>query len=81
MVLCCMFASACAINTNQNKAFVVKDLTGKEFRFDTHLSKVISTHNPTLNYLVILGNGTSKYIAGFGKKNYADALYSKVLDD
>lgn len=72
----------CACTKQQSSGDLsVKDLTGKEFRFDGPLNKVVSTHNPTLNCLVILGNGTSKYIAGFGKKDHADALYRSILAD
>lgn len=81
VTMCLCFVCACQGQTNNGSKVVVKDLTGKEFKFDDYIKKVVSTHNPTLNHVVVLGNGTSKYLAGFGNKDKANGLYSQVLSD
>lgn len=81
LILMCMI-SACHTNNTHNTKIEVKDLTGKTFTFDQPISKVVSTHNPTLNDVIVLGHGTSKYLGGaFANKDKADGLYSLVLDD
>ena len=57
----------------------VIDVTGKEFTLSAPLSKVIGTHNPTLNAVVVIGGG-GQYLAGFGNKEKADGLYTEVID-
>lgn len=64
-----------------NGKYNITDVVGREFSFDEHLTKVIGTHNPILNHIVVLGNGTSKYLAGFGKKDKGANLYSKIMPD
>ena len=71
---------ACSGLGNDGK-IVVKDVQGTEFKFDEPIQKVVSTHNPTLNAVVILGNGTTKYLAGWGNRDKAEALYTKILPD
>ncbi|MFI3172909.1 MAG: ABC transporter substrate-binding protein [Eubacteriales bacterium] len=59
------------------------DLAGNEITLDEPATKLVGTHNPTLNIAVIIGGG-GKYIAGFGNKEMASGLYSYVfpeLDD
>jgi iron complex transport system substrate-binding protein len=58
----------------------VTDATGKEFTFDKPVTKVIGTHNPTMNSVIVVGGG-GKYLAGFGYKGKADGLYSNVIDN
>lgn len=72
---------ACQGNGNNGSQIKVKDLTGKEFKFDEPIKKVVSTHNPILNDVVVLGNGTTKYLAGFGNKDKANELYKRILTD
>lgn len=59
----------------------IQDLRGKNFLLNEPIKKISSTHNPTLNHAIVLGNGSSKYISGFGRKDIANALYSKILPD
>ncbi|MDO5328891.1 MAG: ABC transporter substrate-binding protein [Coriobacteriia bacterium] len=75
------FLCACQQGGQADGKIHITDVLGKEFTFDQPISKVVSTHNPTLNHVVVLGNGTSKYLAGFGNKDKADGLYSRILDD
>lgn len=75
------FLCACQNGKTQGSKIEVTDIQGTKFTFDEPIKKVVSTHNPTLNHVIVLGNGTSKYLAGFGNKDKADGLYKKVLDD
>lgn len=61
-------------------AIAVTDVAGTEFKLDAPLTKVIGTHNPTLNAVVVVGGG-GKYLAGFGNKQKADGLYTEVIED
>jgi iron complex transport system substrate-binding protein len=47
---------------------------------DRPASKILGTHNPSLNTAIVLGGG-DKYIAGFGNKKMADKLYDFVMED
>ncbi|MDO5328971.1 MAG: ABC transporter substrate-binding protein [Coriobacteriia bacterium] len=76
----CLFFLCACVNTKAATSNI-KDSVGHEFSLNLPLKKVTSTHNPTLNHLIVLGNGTSKYIAGFGRKDIASNLYSKILPD
>ena len=57
----------------------VVDVTGKEFTLEAPISKIIGTHNPTLNAVVVIGGG-GQHLAGFGNKEKADGLYSQVIE-
>lgn len=72
---------ACQNIGNNGSQIVVKDVQGTEFKFNEPIKKVVSTHNPTLNAVVVLGNGTTKYLAGWGNRDKANGLYTKILDD
>ncbi|HHT49919.1 MAG TPA: ABC transporter substrate-binding protein [Eubacteriaceae bacterium] len=58
----------------------VTDVTGRELTFDKPATKVVGTHNPSLNAVVVLGGG-DKYIVGFGNKEMSRGLYERVIDD
>ena len=61
----------------------IVDVMGRTVTLPQPASKLVGTHNPTLNQAVILGGG-GKYLVGFGNKNMAGGLYSYVypeLDD
>ncbi|MCL2549161.1 MAG: ABC transporter substrate-binding protein, partial [Symbiobacteriaceae bacterium] len=58
----------------------IVDVMGHTVTLAAPASKVVGTHNPTLNQLVILGGG-GKYIAGFGNKNMAGSLYALVYPE
>lgn len=52
----------------------IVDVVGNEITLEGPATRLVGTHNPTMNMAVILGGG--KYIAGFGNKEMADVLYS-----
>lgn len=58
----------------------ITDITGRVIALDNPASKILGTHNPSLNTGIVLGGG-DKYIAGFGNKNMADKLYDYVMKD
>ena len=78
----CMIA--CSGGSSSSKATTgpvkVTDVTGKEFNLEKPLTKVIGTHNPTLNAVVVIGGG-GQHLAGFGNKQKADGLYAKVIQN
>ena len=59
---------------------VLVDVIGREIVLDKPATKVVGTHNPTLNAAVVLGGG-EKYIVGFGNKEMSRPLYEAVMDD
>ncbi|MCL2150498.1 MAG: ABC transporter substrate-binding protein [Dehalococcoidia bacterium] len=61
----------------------ITDVVGRTVTLAKPATKVVGTHNPTLNIAIILGGG-GKYLVGFGNKNMAGSLYGYVypeLDD
>ena len=58
----------------------IVDVMGNELVLEGPATKLVGTHNPTMNMAVILGGG-GKYIAGFGNKEMADVLYSYVYPE
>lgn len=58
----------------------VTDVTERVITLDKPASKILGTHNPSLNAGIVLGGG-DKYIAGFGNKNMANKLYDYVMKD
>lgn len=76
----CLIASSCA-NSKQNESQDITDVRGQKLNATLPVNKVISAHNPTLNHLIVLGNGSSKFICGFGRKDISSNLYSKILPD
>ncbi|MFA5527317.1 MAG: ABC transporter substrate-binding protein, partial [Peptostreptococcales bacterium] len=56
----------------------ITDVTGREITLPQIATKVVGTHNPSLNAVVVLGGG-EKYIAGFGNKEMSRGLYSEVI--
>jgi hypothetical protein len=59
---------------------VLVDVIGREVVLEKPATKVVGTHNPTLNAAVVLGGG-EKYIAGFGNKEMSRGLYEAVMDE
>lgn len=57
----------------------VTDAIGREVTLTAPATKVVGTHNPSLNTAVVIGGG-GKYIAGFGNKDMARGLYEEVID-
>lgn len=58
----------------------ITDVTGRVITLDKPASKILGTHNPSLNTGIVLGGG-DKYIAGFGNKKMANKLYDYVMKD
>lgn len=58
----------------------IVDVVGNEITLEAPATRLVGTHNPTMNMAVILGGG-GKYIAGFGNKEMADVLYSYVYPE
>lgn len=58
----------------------ITDVVGRTVTLEKPATKVVGTHNPTMNQLVILGGG-GKYIAGFGNKNMSGSLYELVYPE
>lgn len=57
---------------------VLTDVIGRELILDQPATKVVGTHNPTLNAAVVLGGG-DRFIAGFGNKEMSRGLYEAVI--
>lgn len=58
----------------------ITDVTGRVITLDKPASKILGTHNPSLNTGIVLGGG-DKYIAGFGNKKMANKLYDYIMKD
>lgn len=58
----------------------ITDVVGNTITLEKPATKLVGTHNPTMNTAVILGGG-GKYIAGFGNKKMASGLYSYVFPE
>ena len=63
-----------------SEEIVLVDVIGREVVLEKPATKVVGTHNPTLNAAVVLGGG-EKYIVGFGNKEMSRNLYEAVMDD
>ena len=59
---------------------VLVDVIGREVVLDKPATKVVGTHNPTLNVAIVLGGG-EKYIGGFGNKEMSRGLCEAVMND
>lgn len=59
---------------------VIQDVVGRTVALDAPASKLVGTHNPTLNAVVVIGGG-DKYLAGFGNKKMSKVLYDAVIPD
>ncbi len=58
----------------------ITDAIGNEITLEGPHTKLVGTHNPTLNAAIVLGGG-GKYLVGFGNKEMADELYSYVYPE
>jgi len=58
---------------------VIVDVIGREVTLEKPATKLVGTHNPTLNAAVVLGGG-GKYLVGFGNKSMGRGLYEQVID-
>jgi iron complex transport system substrate-binding protein len=75
---------ACAPNAPTTPAELTKieitDVTGRKVTLEAPATKIVGTHNPSLNTAVVLGGG-QKYLAGFGNKEMGRGLYTLVMND
>lgn len=67
-------------NANKSASISVTDVTGRVVTLSSPASKILGTHNPSLNTGIVLGGG-DKYIAGVGNKKMATKLYDYVMKD
>lgn len=58
---------------------VITDVVGREVTLEQPATKLVGTHNPTMNAAVVLGGG-GKYVVGFGNKEMSRGLYEQVID-
>ena len=58
---------------------VIVDVVGREVTLQQPATKLVGTHNPTLNAAVVLGGG-GQYLVGFGNKSMGRALYEQVIE-
>lgn len=58
----------------------VTDVLGREVTLPKPATKVVGTHNPSMNLAIVLGGG-GKYVAGFGNKKMANGLYDFVFPE
>lgn len=69
--------------TSESKSsdkIVFNDVIGEKVVLEEPATRLVGTHNPTMNIAIILGGG-GKYIAGFGNKGMANNLYDYVYKD
>lgn len=79
MMLVFLLAGSLSALSAEGKIVLV-DVIGREVVLDQPATKLVGTHNPTLNAAVVLGGG-EKYIVGFGNKEMSRPLYEAVMDD
>lgn len=58
---------------------VITDVIGRVVTLEKPATKLVGTHNPTLNAAIVLGGG-GKYLAGFGNKAMSRGLYELVVE-
>lgn len=74
-------AQGSATPTEQaDSKIVLTDMTGREVTLEKAAERVIGTHNPSMNMVIVL-DGDGKRIAGFGNKDMAYGLYDKVAPE
>lgn len=62
----------------QDTKIVLTDVAGRELTLEKPATKIVGTHNPTLNAAVVLGGG-DRFIGGFGNKEMSRGLYEAVI--
>ena len=82
VVLCAVFAvglmGGCSSDSSQTSGEIkITDQAGREVTLAKPAEKVVGTHNPSMNMVIVL-DGTGDRIAGFGNKDMAYGLYDKV---
>ncbi len=64
----------------EDTTIVLTDVVGREVELEQPATKIVGTHNPTLNAAVVLGGG-DRFIGGFGNKEMSRGLYEAVMTD
>lgn len=75
----CVMPVATEVVEETDSPIVITDVIGREVRLEKPATKLVGTHNPTLNAAVVLGGG-GKYLVGFGNKEMSRGLYEQVID-
>jgi len=75
----CMMPVTNEVVEETDNPIVITDVIGREVILEKPATKLVGTHNPTLNAAVVLGGG-GKYLVGFGNKEMSRGLYEQVID-
>lgn len=75
----CLTPVAPEVVTETESPIVITDVVGRVVTLEKPATKLVGTHNPTLNAAVVLGGG-GKYLVGFGNKEMSRGLYEQVID-
>ncbi len=80
MLAVAMLSGFCVAFAEADASVTITDVVGRTVMLDKPATKLVGTHNPTLNIAIILGGG-GKYLVGFGNKNMAGGLYGYVYPE
>jgi iron complex transport system substrate-binding protein len=75
----CIMPLTTEVVEETDNPIVITDVIGREVTLEKPATKLVGTHNPTLNAAVVLGGG-GKYLVGFGNKEMSRGLYEQVID-
>ncbi|HBO33242.1 MAG TPA: hypothetical protein DD636_00620 [Anaerolineaceae bacterium] len=75
----CMMPVTNEVVEETDNPIVITDVIGREVILEKPATKLVGTHNPTLNAAVVMGGG-GKYLVGFGNKEMSRGLYEQVID-
>jgi iron complex transport system substrate-binding protein len=75
----CIMPLTTEVVEETDNPIVITDVIGREVSLEKPATKLVGTHNPTLNAAVVLGGG-GKYLVGFGNKEMSRGLYEQVID-
>lgn len=75
----CIMPTATEVVEETDITILITDVIGREVSLAQPATKLVGTHNPTLNAAVVLGGG-GKYVVGFGNKEMSRGLYEQVIE-
>jgi len=75
----CIMPITTEVIEETDNPIVITDVIGREVTLEKPATKLVGTHNPTLNAAVVLGGG-GKYLVGFGNKEMSRGLYEQVIE-
>lgn len=75
----CIMPTATEVVEETDTTILITDVIGREVSLAQPATKLVGTHNPTLNAAVVLGGG-GKYLVGFGNKEMSRGLYEQVIE-